>query len=570
MRLLHRSGLALVAIISLAAVVLTLAVLQYRWTGQVSQAAEERMQEALNTSTRQFRQDFSRELNRLGGGFELDPAALPSQSENNVLSHYGDWYSRALYRNLLAGVYLWRIDGNAPRLLSLDRKSFQFVEVAWPARLEALRKYLEEQSWTLSGISEREAYRYPWILHAVSAALVHPLFYVSPGEGAPAQEAQHLGFLVLELSRQCLQTEYLPTLTRRYFGSGDQSAFLVAVRAVGDVRAVLYQSDPSLPLSDTHVDAAVNVLDPANDQWGEHAGAALAPANEINQWQLAVQHRAGSLAAAVAALRRRNLAVSFSLLSLLAGSMALIIVLSRRAQRLANLQMEFVAGVSHELRTPLAVICSAADNLADGVVGSPEQAREYGGLVRSEGRRLTRLVEQILVFAAGQANRAGYDLQPVQMEAAIERALAGAAPMLTEAGFEVEKSIAPGLPPVIADTDALNQCLENLIGNAIKYGRPGRWLSVQASSSTEASRTEVQVSVEDRGAGIPSADLPHIFEPFYRTKAAREGQIRGVGLGLHLVKRMMQGMGGRVSVWSKTGRGSKFTLHLPVLPLDES
>jgi signal transduction histidine kinase len=142
--------------------------------------------------------------------------------------------------------------------------------------------------------------------------------------------------------------------------------------------------------------------------------------------------------------------------------------------------------------------------------------------------------------------------------------------MLTEAGFEVEKSIAPGLPPVIADADALNQCLENLISNAIKYGRPGRWLSIQASSSSEASGTEVQASVEDHGAGIPSADLPHVFEPFFRTKAAREGQIWGVGLGLHLVSRMMQGMGGRVSVWSKPGHGSKFTLHLPALPLDES
>jgi signal transduction histidine kinase len=76
------------------------------------------------------------------------------------------------------------------------------------------------------------------------------------------------------------------------------------------------------------------------------------------------------------------------------------------------------------------------------------------------------------------------------------------------------------------------------------------------------------MSVEDRGAGIPPADLPHIFEPFYRGKAARQGQLRGVGLGLHLVRRMMEGMGGRVSVSSRPGRGSTFTLHLAAQPSD--
>ena len=103
----------------------------------------------------------------------------------------------------------------------------------------------------------------------------------------------------------------------------------------------------------------------------------------------------------VAADRRRNLLLSFGVLLLLAVSMALIIVSTQRARRLARLQMEFVAGVSHELRTPVAVICSAADNLAEGFVGAKDQVKEYGALIRNEGRRLAGMIEQILRFAGG-------------------------------------------------------------------------------------------------------------------------------------------------------------------------
>jgi hypothetical protein len=120
MRGANRPVLALGAVLGMAAIVLMLAVLQYHWTGQVSEAAEERMRETLNASTSQFRQEFSRELLRICSGLQLDPAAPPSQIENSVLSRYGDWLSRAAHRNLLAGVYLWRIDGAAPRATRLQ------------------------------------------------------------------------------------------------------------------------------------------------------------------------------------------------------------------------------------------------------------------------------------------------------------------------------------------------------------------------------------------------------------------------------------------------------------------
>ena len=130
-------------------------------------------------------------------------------------------------------------------------------------------------------------------------------------------------------------------------------------------------------------------------------------------WRLLVKHPSGSLEVAVNAVRRRNLLISSSILAVLGASVGLLILSTRRAQELARQQMEFVAAVSHELRTPLAVIRSAGDNLADGVVRDDEQIRKYGDLVRNEGRRLTEMVEQILEFAGIQSGQRGFALRPV-------------------------------------------------------------------------------------------------------------------------------------------------------------
>ena len=131
------------------------------------------------------------------------------------------------------------------------------------------------------------------------------------------------------------------------------------------------------------------------------------------RWRLVVKHPSGSLEAAVNAARRRNLLISSSILAVLGASVGLLVLSTRRAQELARQQMEFVAAVSHELRTPLAVIRSAGDNLADGVVRDDEQIRKYGDLVRNEGRRLTEMVEQILEFAGIQSGQRGFALRPV-------------------------------------------------------------------------------------------------------------------------------------------------------------
>jgi signal transduction histidine kinase len=243
----------------------------------------------------------------------------------------------------------------------------------------------------------------------------------------------------------------------------------------------------------------------------------------------------------------------------------MLVVWTERARKLAKLQLDFVAGVSHEFRTPLAVICSAAENLADGVIDAEQQMKQYGTLIREQGRRLAEMVEQILLFAGQQKGSRRYEFRPVSMNEVIDAVLAESAPMIEAAGFTVEKHVEGNLAPVMADTGALTVCMRNLISNALKYGVANRWMGICAATGAGGEESEIQVTVEDRGPGIEADDLRHIFEPFYRGNAGATVQTYGTGLGLSLAKDIAEAMGGRLSVRSAPGQGSSFTLHLPVL-----
>jgi signal transduction histidine kinase len=280
-----------------------------------------------------------------------------------------------------------------------------------------------------------------------------------------------------------------------------------------------------------------------------------------------VQHQSGSLEAAVTGARRRNLAISFGVLLLLTVSIALLLDTSRRAQRLARQQMEFVAGVSHELRTPVAVIRSAAENLAHGVVGG-ERVKSYGQLLQTEAKRLGEMVERVLQYA-GIESGLGYTtrvaLPPSEI---VEGAIDSSLPLLESSGVRVNRDIAADLPQVMGDAAALRSAVQNLIANAVKYGGGDHWVGIRAEHAVERRQSEVRITVSDHGAGIPASELPHIFDPFYRGADAVERQIHGNGLGLSLVKRIVAAHGGRVSVTTRAGAGSSFTIALPATPPD--
>ncbi len=277
-------------------------------------------------------------------------------------------------------------------------------------------------------------------------------------------------------------------------------------------------------------------------------------------WRLLVQHPSGSLEHAVNTVRRRNIAISSGILGVLGLSVAFLIASTRRAQALARQQLEFVATVSHELRTPLAVIRSAADNLADGVVDDEARVKQYGDLVRREGVRLTDLVEQILEFAGLQSGQRSLARRAVDIGDVLRDVAAASHATVRGSIPAIELSIDDGLPGVLGDEAALRRVFQNLVGNAAKYGADAAWIGIRARRSAD----HVDVTVSDRGIGIAPADQKHIFDPFYRAPDVVSAQIQGAGLGLSLVRRIVEAHGGRIAVESAPGRGSAFTVTLPI------
>jgi signal transduction histidine kinase len=292
---------------------------------------------------------------------------------------------------------------------------------------------------------------------------------------------------------------------------------------------------------------------------------------DLEETQRLYDEQASQRLANVAALARRSVIRLFGVLFCTVFSVSVFVWVLQRSKmsstlQLAKMQMDFVASVSHELRTPLAVLCSAADNIADGVVREKEQLTKYSSVIRNQSRQINGLVNQVILFASTQNGKGRYVLRPLEVTEIIESAISSTAELIQRAGFVLEQHITPALPRVMGDPSALSQCLQNLLINALKYGDPGRWICIRASvgEGRDHRHREIRISVQDRGTGIDRADLPHIFEPFYRCPAAVAGQIHGTGLGLPIAKSLAEAMGGKLSVATEVGVGSVFTLHLPV------
>ncbi len=576
-----RSPLSFVLLGAALGLLLLLAYLQYQWIGQLGQAEQERLQAHLRAALWRFTQEFNLELARLPVALLLARPSPPDRELADLAERYQSWRDAAAYPELVRE--FWVSGGGVAgvdQVWVYHPSGARLEPVEWPERLNLLRARLQVRA----GEGGRRVG--PWLrgwLDEEGGLLVIPRFRADlaslvrrPGR-RPEPGGVLAGWAIAELNLDFICQEFIPELVDRHFRRAQGFDFQLQVVRKSD-RKVIYRSDPSLPEEPlVRPDATAGILEfrfgPLRAfSEGGPGGMAGEPGMSLpapgpvrvepeGRWQVLVQHRAGSLEAAVDQVRWRNLAISFGVLLLMAASLAMLLVSSHRAHRLARLQMEFVAGVSHELRTPLAVICSAGENLADGLIATGEQARRYGAVIRTEGRKLAEMVEQILTFAGVQAGRLKYHFQPVDVGEVMERVATALELEAREAGVVIERRVEGEVPLVIADPVALAQCLRNLVHNAVKYAASGGWIGVTAARSADG--RSVEIRVEDRGPGIAAADLPHIFEPFYRGRNAAQGQVRGAGLGLSLVKRVIEAHRGAVRVESRPGEGSRFTLQLP-------
>jgi signal transduction histidine kinase len=600
----QRTFSSVLIIVSLAVLLVALAALQYRWSGQVRDAERERMHTSLLAATNQFRLHFNSEFRQLGMLFRPEGTVLTHRDWNSLAASF-DAVLKQSNRRLVSSIYLWTAEPNGKsQLLKLNRDTKTFDKAPWPSAFEKIRnKYSRFFAGPFRPGPEIRPFE--WITFCRIPLMLQPLIAFSfPGD-VPGTDIQLAGFILMELNLDTIRNELFPDLARKYFEGPKGFIYQIAVATRDVPDMLLYKSDPQLTLAafaapDASIDLFENQLErfgprKPNPEEGPRSPDRVGPAppefrfrleppsqegrggrgrvpidNEGPGWELMAKHSKGSLEVAIAANRKRNLALSLGSLLLLAISMALIIVSARRAQKLARLQIDFVAGISHELRTPLSVICSAADNLAEGVIeGSVGSTRQYGELIRGAGRRLTGMIEQILQFASMQRSRHQYNIRPENINEIVEAALHQVRLAIETAGFSVEKNLSADLPRINADAAVLSHLIQNLIQNALKYSGESRWLAIRSVKAPGKRKSEVQLTVEDRGMGINGEDLPHIFEPFYRGGEATSAQIHGSGLGLYMVREALAMMGGSISVKSSSGKGSSFTVHFPALPESE-
>ena len=230
-----------------------------------------------------------------------------------------------------------------------------------------------------------------------------------------------------------------------------------------------------------------------------------------------------------------------------------------REMALARQQSEFISTVSHEFRTPLTSMRHLTELLATNKVPSEERKATYYQLLARETERLHRMVESLLSFGRIQAGAYAWRLEPADASQLVQAVVEEFRSEQHSAGREVVCDADDDLPPIQADREALSRAVSNLLENAEKYSEPGTPIHVRTRRAGPA----LHISVEDRGNGIPLEEQKQLFRKFIRGSEARRAGIRGIGVGLALVKSVAEAHGGSVELASEPGQGSTFTLVIP-------
>ena len=604
-----------IAGVILAGLLATLATLQYRWLGEVSQAERERMRAGLQTRAADFTAAFDRELTQIYVAFHGAPDVLDNDASSTIAAELVKAQAATTVPGLIKDVFL--IEGQGARagvLQRFDPATRELQPVEWPQPFDRLRAAVSGgerqalESWRrrathVAALGDLGAAFPMFMADAVDAgapALIIPMPFVrriENGGGRVAVLPDPSGTaraLIVWLDADRLRQQLLEPLVARYFGAGDTSEYLVSIVPRDDPSRVVYASAKDAVVDAHSADASAGLFDLRMNEMtrvtgnataavpglalqtdrvavtivrrsGSPSDAARAMAAGITgqgAWLVRVRYRSGSLESIVAGSRRRNLAISLGVLGLLGAAFILLLAAAQRQRRLALQQMAFVAAVSHELRTPLAVICSAGENLADGVVADSQQVKTYGSLIETEGRRLGDMVERVLRFAGINSGRQTQARAAVDLVRVIADAVHGVAGEARERGVVVTVHPHAALPETMGDVDALRSAVQNVVGNAVKYSVAGGRVDITVDVAESAI---VKLCIVDHGIGIDAADVPQVFKPFFRGRRAVDAQVRGSGIGLSVVRHVIQSHGGDVRVESRAGEGTTVTIVLPMV-----
>lgn len=603
-----------------------LALFQYHWIDQVAHAERDRAKTNLSLALSRLEKDFDLEITRAFVAFQA-PFANPADYSERYkewsrhapypdlirgvyIAEVGD--SKSLPKAVVSGE-------PAIRSTEWQRDLAKLPLAGIAVSASVFGSAVALQTFSPGGMEASFGPSNPAVMIDGNPAFVFPIMPIPPavttrgvarGAGATLFRGEGIGrvrkpagpsqWALVVLDADYIRTTLLPRLVNFYFSNASGSNYEIFVLNKSDIgpRQIIFHSDPvlletrlfdpdgridlfelrldcflpssSVAIKAIRVGVNVHVLsgDSVSEILARRSPVCSGPGpssleNLHGLWEMSVKYRTGSLDQTIAIFRHRNLLLGGSVLLVLALGISMLVVLTERARVLAEMQAEFVLGVSHELRTPLTVICVAGDNLKKGMVESSDHVRKYGEIIRTQALELSNMIEETLTLARMRPATPIGDRTPVTPEQIVMGALSDYAPTLRDAGIETDLDLAPDLPLINVDLRLMKGCIENLIQNVIKYAAEGRWMAIRARTVDKLEGRRVQISIEDRGPGISPADLPHIFEPFYRGKGAEASRVPGLGLGLTLVKRVVEAHHGTVEGQSSSIAGTRFSILLP-------
>ena len=276
-------------------------------------------------------------------------------------------------------------------------------------------------------------------------------------------------------------------------------------------------------------------------------------------YTLGIRIKGSSLQELISKRRTTNLVLLVGLDLILVMAVILVFRNVKKEVQLAQNKSDFVSNVSHEIRTPLALISMFAETLEMGRVTSEEKKKEYYGIISKETHRLSGIVNKILNFSQAEANKKRLSLSSLHVSDEIREILNTYDFHLKNKGFEYHVTEKMDCW-VKADREAFIEVVINLIDNAIKYSADQKQIEIIIGRENGNGF----VAVKDQGIGINTMDQKHIFDKFYRVSTGDLAKTRGTGLGLSLVKQLMEAQQGRVTISSEKGKGSLFTLYFPL------
>lgn len=350
-----------------------------------------------------------------------------------------------------------------------------------------------------------------------------------------------VGYLSFAINSNYLVNEYLAGKLMDVFGTRDESGMSVWLHD-WLLNEVLATNDPDTPYDRRGIEYIQRFPD------------------LLDNWNLKVVFDESPAVLASAGNLQRNLIVMGAVLVLLLGSLTIMFIIAQRERSLMERQAGFLANVTHELKTPLAVMQAAGENLADGRVTKPERLKVYGEHIYTESMRLRRMIEKLLDVAKSDAGQQTIQPERVNLVDLVNSYLQEHQTLISQSGFEPVTELQTPLPDVMVDRENFQTILGNLVENAMKYSGDEKYLAVRLRSN----RTSVILDVEDHGHGIPPAARKHIFDKFYRAEDALTARTKGHGLGLSIVKNLVELNGATISVESAYRKGSVFSVTFPI------